>query len=78
MEVERAGSAKSADAGFQSHWMEAAAVASSECADQATLPRTDADDFVSSLNSDMQALLVSAQRADAADAAEFGFDQEPE
>eukprot|EP00966_Prymnesium_polylepis_P201754 4674800-Prymnesium_polylepis.1 len=74
MEAAAAGPAASAEAGFQAHWMEAAAAAASDYSGQPAPPRTDADDIVAAYRADAATLLAFAERADASDAAEFGME----
>jgi integrase len=71
MEIAAVGATRCREAGFQAHWMEAAAAADGDFADGPRPPRTDNDDVVAEMRGDMATLLATAERADEADAAEF-------
>ena len=72
MELAATGPVACAEAGFQAHWQEAAAAAESDFAGMSPPVHT-ADVAVEGFRTDAAVLMAHAERADAADAAEFGI-----
>ena len=71
MELAAAGPAACAEAGFQAHWQDAAAAADGDFAGLSP-PTHTADAAVAGFRADAAVLLAHAEKADLADAAEFG------